>query len=346
MRLKSYTAPTMAEAMRLVRDELGEDAIIVSTQRSSDGQGVRITAALEDGSDEDDDIQRALSGRNTTQFAEKVREALEYHGTPQRLTDKLVAAATAVEVGSPTMACAAALEDHYDFAPLPERKSPRPFMLVGPPGSGKTITTAKLAARARLAGRPVGVITADTIRAGAVEQLAAFTGILEIELRQVRGPETLRPVVAELMARNDLVFIDSPGLNPFSHHDMEYLRNLINGADLEPILVLAAGGDALEAGDIGEAFGSAGATRVLATRLDMTRRLGAVLAAADSGQLMFSEVSLNPHVATGLCAVNPVSMARMILPPEEELQPQPEEPPAEPALKPIGIRGEATRGKR
>lgn len=346
MRLKSYTAPTMAEAMRMVREELGEDAIIVSTQRSSDGQGVRITAALEDGSDEDDDIQRAILGRNTTQFAEKVREALEYHGTPPRLIDKLVAAATAVEVGSPTMACAAALEDHYDFAPLPERKSPRPFMLVGPPGSGKTITTAKLAARARLAGRPVGVITADTIRAGAVEQLSAFTAILEIELRQVRGPETLRPVVAEMMGRNDLVFIDSPGLNPFSHHDMEYLRNLIAGADLEPILVLPAGGDALEAGDIGEAFGSAGATRLLATRLDMTRRLGSILQAADSGQLMFSEVSLNPHVATGLCAVNPVSMARMILPPEEELQPQPEEQPDEPVLKPIGIRGEATRGKR
>jgi flagellar biosynthesis protein FlhF len=279
-----------------------------------------------------------LTGRNTTRFAEKVREALDYHGTPPRLTDKLVAAATAVEVGSATKSGAAALEDHFDFAPLPERKSPRPFMLVGPPGCGKTITTAKLAARARLAGRPVGVITADTIRAGAVEQLSAFTGILEIELRQVRGPEQLRPVVAELMARNDLVFIDSPGLNPFSHHDMEYLRGLIGGADLEPILVLAAGGDALEAADIGEAFASAGATRLLATRLDMTRRLGAVLAAADGGQLMFSEVSLNPNVATGLCAVNPVSMARMILPAEEELQPQPEAAPEEPpALRPIGL---------
>ena len=156
MRLKSYNAPTMAEAMRMVREELGEDAIIVSTQHSSDGQGVRITAALEDPGD-DDDIQRALSGRDTTPFGERVRDALEYHGTPARLVEKMVQAAMAVEVGSPTMACATALEDHFDFAPLPERKSPRPFMLVGPPGSGKTITTAKLAARARLAGRPVGV---------------------------------------------------------------------------------------------------------------------------------------------------------------------------------------------
>src|SRR5690606_11832388 len=114
MRLKSYNAATTAEAMRLVREELGENAIIVSTQRSSDGQGVRITAALEDPSDDDEDIRKALSGRNTTAFAEKVREALDYHGAPERLVEKLVRAATAVEVGSPTMACAAALEDHFD----------------------------------------------------------------------------------------------------------------------------------------------------------------------------------------------------------------------------------------
>ena len=266
MRLKSYNAPTMAEAMKLVREELGDDAIIVSTQRSSDGQGVRITAALDDAG-EDDAIDRAISGRNTTPFSEKVREALDYHGTPPRLADKLVTAAQAVEVGSPTMACATALEDHFDFAPLPERKSPRPFMLVGPPGTGKTITTAKLAARARLAGRAVGVISADTIRAGAVEQLAAFTSILEVDLRQVRGPDALGLAVQEMMAVCDLVFIDSPGLNPFSHHDMDYLKGLVNSADVEPILVLAAGGDASEAADIGEAFGTAGATRLLATRL-------------------------------------------------------------------------------
>ena len=76
MRLKSYNAATMAEAMRMVREELGDDAIIVSTQRASDGQGVRITAALEDPSDEDD-IDRAITGRNTTPFAEKVREAVK-----------------------------------------------------------------------------------------------------------------------------------------------------------------------------------------------------------------------------------------------------------------------------
>jgi flagellar biosynthesis protein FlhF len=148
--------------------------------------------------------------------------------------------------------------------------------------------------------------------------------------------------VNDMMSKYDLVFIDSPGLNPFSQHDMDFLKTLVNAADVEPILVLAAGGDAQEAADIGEAFGASGATRLLATRLDMTRRLGAILSAADAGQLMFSEVSLNPHVATGLCAINPISMARLILPPEEELQPRVEEPPAE-VLRPVSIRSEVKR---
>ena len=194
-------------------------------------------------------------------------EALAYHGTPARLLEKLVTAAQAVEVGSPTMACAAALEDHFDFAPLPERKAPRPFMLVGPPGTGKTITTAKLAARARLAGRPVGVITADTIRAGAIEQLAAFTSILEVDLRQVRGPDALGHVVKDMMTVNDLVFIDSPGLNPFSHHDVDYLKRLVNAADVEPILA-GAGHPPAQPADVDPPAGAG-------LRLDSRRRPGA-----------------------------------------------------------------------
>ncbi|MBF0306560.1 MAG: GTP-binding protein, partial [Alphaproteobacteria bacterium] len=65
MRLKSYTAPSMAEAMHLVRQELGEDAIIVSTQRAVGGKGVRITAALEP-EDAEAEIGGALAGHDVS----------------------------------------------------------------------------------------------------------------------------------------------------------------------------------------------------------------------------------------------------------------------------------------
>jgi len=173
---------------------------------------------------------------------------------------------------------------------------------------------AKLAARSHLKNRRVGVITCDNLRAGAAEQLLAFTRILEIDLVTARGPQSLRRAVETAASRQDIVFVDSPGLNPFKTSDMEYLAALIEAANVEPILVLAAGGDAQEAAEIGEVFGAAGATRLLATRLDTTRRLGSIMAAADAGPLMFSDVSATPHVVNGITPISAGTMSYMILP--------------------------------
>jgi flagellar biosynthesis protein FlhF len=190
--------------------------------------------------------------------------------------------------------------------------------LVGPPGAGKTITVAKLAARARLANRTVSVISADSVRAGALEQLSAFTSILGIPLGKARGPDSLRDCIADAQATSDLVFIDTPGLNPFLQQDLDFLRNLTSGVQVEPVFVMAAGSDPVEATEIAGAFAELGATRLLATRLDMTRRLGAVLSAADAGQFMLCEVSITPHIANGLCNITPVSMARLLAPAEPQ----------------------------
>ena len=156
------------------------------------------------------------------------------------------------------------------------------------------------------------------MRAGAVEQIAAFTRILEIELMRARGPEALKDALDELSGACDLIYIDSPGLNPFHQPDMEYLTGLVNAWDIEPILVLAAGGDPSEAAEIAEAFSVVGATRLLATRLDLTRRLGGILAAAEAGDLMLCDVSVNPHVADGLYPINPDSLAQLLLPSDQD----------------------------
>lgn len=316
MRLKSFTAPTMAEAMEMVRAELGDDAIIVSTQRAAGSKGVRITAALEP-ADADLAVAEMLE-EEPSSAAEAIKTALDSHGVPQRLAERLVNAARTAEIADPTLACAAALEAGFAFAHLPEHAAPRPFMLVGPNGSGKSIAVAKLAARSVLKSRHVGIITCDNIRAGAVEQLAAFTRILEIELVRARGPESLRRAVEASAGMFDLMLIDSPGLNPFKQSDMDYLQALIEAADVEPILVMAAGGDVVEAGEAAEAFAAIGATRLFVTRLDTTRRLGSVLVAAEAAQLALCDVSASPHVASGLSPISAISLARLLLPQNPE----------------------------
>jgi flagellar biosynthesis protein FlhF len=323
MRLKSYTAPSMAEAMHMVRLELGDDAIIVSTQRAAGGKGVRITAALE-AADVDEAIAEVLADANRVSAADIVRESLLEHGVPNRLVERMVNAIRTGGIADAQLACATVLEAGFAFAPLPDHGAPRPFMLVGPPGNGKSMAVAKLAARSALKNHKVGVITCDNVRAGAGEQLASFTRILEIELVTTRGPESLRRAVENTIGRYDIVFIDSPGLNPFKATDMEYLGALVDAANVEPILVLAAGGDPNEASEISEAYGAVGATRLLATRLDTTRRLGAIMAAADAAPMMFCDVSATPHVVNGVTPINAGLMARMLLP----AKPQAAETPA------------------
>lgn len=313
MRLKSYTAPSMAEAMHMIRQELGDDAIIVSTQRAANGRGVRITAALEP-TDVEEAIGEMIAGAARTPAAEVVRQALIEHGVPIRLVERLVNAVHANGTDDSLNACVGALEAGFSFAPLPDHGAPRPFMLIGPPGGGKSMGVAKLAARSALRQHRVAVITCDSVRAGASEQLAAFTRILQIELVAVRSPEALRRAIEGTRKTHDIIFIDSPGLNPFKLTDMEFLASLIEASDAEPILVLAAGSDPIEASEIGETFGGVGATRLFATRLDTTRRLGAIMAAADAAPLMLCDVSATPHVVNGVAAINALMMARMIMP--------------------------------
>ena len=313
MRLKTYTAATTAEAMSLVRRDMGDDAIIVSTQRAADGRGARVTAALE------------LLGTNVAALATEqdneqhdvakaIRQALAYHGTPARLTERLVDTATALSLEDPMAAFAGALEASFEFAPIPDIHQDVPAMLVGPPGAGKTVTVAKLAARAILAGRSAGLITTDTQRAGGIEQLAAFTRILNIELRTAHTTADLRKGVADRLAEDGPLYIDTPGTNPFSDSEMDHLSGLIRVAKAEPVLVLPAGGDAMEAAEIASSFADIGATRLLVTRLDMVRRVGGILAAADAARLKFCDVSITPYVADGLSAVNALSLARLIMP--------------------------------
>jgi flagellar biosynthesis protein FlhF len=305
----------MAEAMHLIRQELGDDAVIVSTQRAAGGKGVRITAALEP--EQDDDMTAGFQDDGTpSSSADIVTSALIEHNLPPRLVEQLSNAARLTRNDDPEAACAMALEASFVFAPLPDHGAPRPFLLIGPPGNGKSMTVAKLAARSTMKGRRVGVISADNVRAGANSQLAAFTSILKIELISARGPETLQRAISKCQADYDIIFVDTPGLNPFKQSDLDYLAAMVEGADVEPILVLAAGGDPIEAAEIGAAFGSVGATRLLATRLDTTRRLGSILAAAEAASLMFCDVSAGARVVNGVTAISPAIMARMIMPTE------------------------------
>lgn len=209
------------------------------------------------------------------------------------------------------MAMAGAFDSMFAFNSVVRNSSRRSILLLGPPGGGKTTAVAKIATRMRRTGRTVSVITTDTRRFGGYEQLRAFTRILGIEIVTADCPNALKQAVAAAKAP---VIIDTAGTNPFNDNQMNELEAILKASDSEPILVLPAGGDAMESIDIAAAFASVGARRLLSTRLDMAHRIGGVLAAACASRMAFSEFGFGPHAANGLTAINPVALARLILP--------------------------------
>jgi flagellar biosynthesis protein FlhF len=338
MRLKTYQAKTMHDAMQLVRQELGDDAVIVTTRTMDDGS-FRITAALDEMMDEpvefnDDETpdfetqalfggirdydvmaQTANKSGEQQQTIDTITQSLWKHAVPAALNDKIM---TAMENAggmniSPQDRLAQAFQQIFRFDPLPKTAYERPLMLVGQPGAGKTTTIAKLATQAVMNGLKPAIITADTVRAGAVEQLAAFTRVLNLELIKVNSPEQLKQAIADNQ-KADQILIDSPGLNAFDTNEMKELYAYSRAAPMELIVTLPGGLDADEASDIARAFGVIGAKWILPTRLDMARRLGGILAAADQANLSFVGAGNSAHVADGLTALDAMQLARILVP--------------------------------
>ena len=309
MRLKSFTAKTLPEAMARVRGSLGPDAVILSTHDSGDGHGVRVTAALEDGPLAE--LEPVL-GTNGAGSIDDISEALSFHRLPPGLFDRLIGGAVALGGADGTMALAGALDSEFSFAALPDGSHAGPVMLVGPPGAGKSASAAKLCARARLSGANASLITMDTVKSGGLAQMSIFARALEVPLEQADDPESLAEIL-DSRPKDGLVVIDTPGISPFDDDDLDFVALAARAAGAEPVLVLPAGGDAAEAAEAAVGFARAGVKLMIATRLDMARRLGGLLSAALGGQLALMAASFSPNVGDGLRPVNPVLLARLLL---------------------------------
>lgn len=299
MRLKVYRAQKLADAMGRIRAEMGPDALILATRRVADG--VEITAALEPeetGELWPPPLPIAPRGRPGADAA--TRAALAFHRVPEALSGRV---SGALEESLAALLSFGALDL--------ERRAP-PLLIAGPPGAGKTLTVARLATRLVMLEEAPLVITADGKRAGAAEQLAAFTRLLGIGLIVASQPVTLARALARRVDGAP-VLIDTPGIDPLDPVQRGELVALADAVGARIALVLPAGMDAEESADLACAFAEAGAGVLIATRIDIARRLGNVLAAADRGGLALAEAGIGPGAADGLTALTPAFLAHRLL---------------------------------
>jgi flagellar biosynthesis protein FlhF len=151
----------------------------------------------------------------------------------------------------------------------PGRSRPFVVALVGPTGAGKTTTAAKLAVGPQaFGGRRVGLLTLDTFRVGALEQLSAYAEIAGLPLEVVYHPREVRPALRRL-ASCEVIIVDTPGRSPRAQELNEGWREILGQVTPDEVHLVVPATLRLDlAAAMQDVFSPFGVTHMLLTKLD------------------------------------------------------------------------------
>ena len=337
MKIKTFYARTIAEALRSAKEEFGRDALILSTKetpaRASSwfgGKGrAEVVAAIDTSLDSEKDLfapsrdlaaqsgiaEPALSGRNRIPRIDEdyseMRRALYSLTRSSGPSAPCLSDAAASEIYqdlvanevNESLACKLLDEAQSTVAPeargkrtalaravtdaalrlirtggtsegLPARKA---VAFVGPTGVGKTTAAAKLAARLAFEKKKkVMLITTDTHRIGAVEQLKTYAGLMGLPFRIAAQPSDLQRAILE-QSQRDYILIDTTGCSPRGMEPVQDLMRFFQeSTGIERHLVLSANTKPLDMQEVIDRFGICEPDHLLFTKLDETSTFGPI----------------------------------------------------------------------
>ena len=185
--------------------------------------------------------------------------------------------------------------------------------LVGPTGVGKTTTIAKLAAIQKLVRRKdVGLISADTFRIGAIEQLRTFAGIADIPMEVVYKPSELT-VALKKFRRKDIVFVDTVGRSQRAKKELAELKKFVDAsAPDETHLVLNVASNVNVLMDAVERFAPMKPNRIIFSKVDESLMLGVILGVLRNSRLPISYVTTGQTVPDDIVPADATRIASMI----------------------------------
>jgi flagellar biosynthesis GTPase FlhF len=284
MRLKSYFSATVEAAMERARQELGEDALLVSARPSTPETrhlgayevvfgipprqaqaAVPAAAPMEERAGPANDRPPQDVAGLKGEFERMLRSLGETHSS----------AATAQQLsplGQEIQEARPALPHYEVDATVGCPGAVRAIVaLVGPPGVGKTTTLIKLAARYGLTARkPTRILSADVFRIAAADQLRSLASILGIGCDVAETAGALAQLLEEHRSK-DLLFVDTPGLAPADMQDAADLAALLKShPEVDTHLVLPAFMRASDMARAVQQFAVFGPRKLLFTRVDET----------------------------------------------------------------------------
>lgn len=194
------------------------------------------------------------------------------------------------------------------------QRRPSVMAFIGPTGVGKTTTIAKLAARCTLQmKKKVTLVTIDTYRIAAVEQLKTYAKIMDLPIFVCYSPEDMRRTIAE-SRDSALVLIDTAGHSQTDGEQVKDLRNYFAAhEDIDVLLVLSATTKSADVHDITDRFSVVNPTKLVFTKLDETTTYGSLLNETIRTRLPIGYFTTGQNVPDDIETASPAKLARLVL---------------------------------
>ena len=182
------------------------------------------------------------------------------------------------------------------------------YALVGPTGVGKTTTTAKLAAKCvvKYGAKKLGLITVDSYRIGAEDQLRTYGKILGVTVHTARDAQTLADLIS-MMRDKHLILIDTVGMGQRDTRVLEQMQ-MLNSPAIERVLVLNASAQAETLDDVVRVYRGEGQrriTKVILSKIDEAVKYGAALDCVIRHKFELQFVTNGQRVPEDLHSANP-----------------------------------------
>ena len=192
-------------------------------------------------------------------------------------------------------------------------KRPKVVALIGPTGVGKTTTIAKLAAIQKLVNHAsVALITADTYRIGAIEQLRTFASIADIPVEVVYRPTDMAHAMKKF-AKKDIIFVDTVGRNQRSKKDLAELRKFVEAAKPDEIhLVLSASTSSKGLADVAEKFKSLQPNNLIFSKIDEAVTFGPLFNIAQRQKMNVSYLTTGQAVPEDILPADGIKFASLV----------------------------------